>query len=343
MTDQNKLSKDLSLVVGGSGRKIYDTAQQLVKSGELDPSMALTRSNQFSAPFDYLFIEEGFNIREKLNPERIRFFADTYKAGGYLPALEVIPTNGRFKVMDGHHRYRAAELAISEGAKIARLDLIMFEGDENQAVLRMMNAAEGERLTALDKAGGYKRLLNQGMSLEEIAEARKQSPLQIKKMLMLANAPIAVKNAVRDGQIAPTAAIDILVECEKTGANPSEVLKGAMAHAQQNGKVRATPKSINAATKKPRPLPRKHVESAIGTILGSTFTHQLRSALPSELVAGDAAEIEIKLPAHIGRDLLSALDELEKFKAKVAESEAATKAPGQTENLGEATSAAHSE
>ena len=168
---QEQNNRDISKVVGGSARTIYESAQAQVKSGELDPSLGLSRSNQFSAPFDYLFVQEGFNIRERLNEARIRMFAESYKAGKFVPALEVIPKEGRFQILDGHHRYYGAKIAIEEGALLARLDLVIFEGDEREAILRMMNAADSERLTALDKASGYLRLRRAGMTVEEIAEA----------------------------------------------------------------------------------------------------------------------------------------------------------------------------
>jgi len=313
---QEQNNRDISKVVGGSARSIYESAQAQVKSGELDPSLGLSRSNQFSAPFDYLFVQEGFNIRERLNEARIRMFAESYKAGKFVPALEVIPKEGRFQILDGHHRYYGAKIAIEEGALLARLDLVIFEGDEREAILRMMNAADSERLTALDKASGYLRLRRAGMTVEEIAEARNQSALQIKKMLLLANAPVEIKDAVRSDRIKASPAIEILSECERTGKNPVQLLNAAIQASVELGKGTVTPKAIKSATKKPKALPRKHVEKAITTLMSSSFTTQLRSAVPADVKPDDDGMVELKLPATELQELLAALEELEKAKAK---------------------------
>ncbi len=315
-TTQEQASRDISNVIGGSARTIYESAQKQVNDGKLDKSMGLSRSNQFSAPFDYLFVQEGFNIRERLNEARIRMFAECYKAGKFVPAMEVIPKEGRFQILDGHHRYYGAKIAIEEGALIARLDLVIFEGDEREAILRMMNAADSERLTALDKASGYLRLRRAGMTVEEIAEARNQSPLQIKKMLLLANAPVEIKEAVRTDRIKASPAIEILSECERTGKNPVQLLNAAIQASVELGKGTVTPKAIKSATKKPKALPRKHVERAITTLMSSTFTTQLRNAVPADVKPDDNGMVELKLPATDLKDLLAALEELEKAKAK---------------------------
>lgn len=311
-------SRDVSIIEGGSARRIYENTQSAIKDGKLAPDLSISRTNAFSSPFEFLFVVEGFNIREGLNTDKIRMFADRYKEGKFVPPLEVMPKAGRFQVLDGHHRYFAAELAISEGAVLARLDLQIFEGDEREAVLRMIESTESEQLSPIEKAVAYKRLKTQGMTVEEIATARKQTPLQISKMIMLANAPVRVKEAVRLGQISPTTAMDILVECEKTGQDATKVLEAAIIHAKSVGKERVTPKSVKAVSTKPKALPRKHVDTAIGTLLGSTFATQLRSALPVDAEAKDDDVVELKLPAALGRDLLAALEELEKFKAAQA-------------------------
>lgn len=313
---QPTTNRDISEVVGGSARTIYESSQKLVHEGKLDKSKSLSRTNQFHAPFDYLYVQEGFNIREKLNPARIRMFAECYKAGKFVPALVVIPKNGRFQVLDGHHRYYGAKIAIEEGAQLARLDLEIFEGDERDAILRMMNAAESERLTALDKASGYLRLRRSGMTVEEIAEARNQSTLQIKKMLLLANAPVEIKDAVRELRIKASPAIELLSECERTGKDPVALLNAAMQASVELGKGSVTPKAIKTASNKPKPLPRKHVDKAITTLMSSAFTTQLRNAVPADVKPDDNGMVELKLPATDLMELLAALEELEKAKAK---------------------------
>lgn len=115
-----------------------------------------------------------------------------------------------------------------------------------------------------------------------------------------------------------TAVIDILIDCEKTGADASVMVDQALANAASSGKARATAKHVKgSSTPKAKPLPRKHVDSAIGTLLNSNFADQLRSALPAEVADGESGEVEVKIPASMGRDLLAALEEL--FKAKAAQ------------------------
>lgn len=197
-------------------------------------------------------------------------------------------------------------------------------------MLRMINSAEGERLTALEKAGAYQRLRNQGMTVEEIATARGQSALQISKVLKLATAPLRVKQVVREGLMSATAAIDILIDCEKTGADASATVDQALATAASSGKVRATAKHVKSGSgSKTKPLPRKHVESAIGTLLNSNFADQLRSALPADDAEGESGDVAVKIPASMGRDLLAALEEL--YKAKAAQTDTEEASAGDTQ------------
>lgn len=321
MTEQKKLSKDISTITGNSARQIYEQSQAKIRSGELDPTLALSRKNQISAPYDYLYVLPGFNLREKLNPKRIRRYADLYKKGAKMPALVVFAKSGRFMVIDGHHRYEAIGLAISEGALIERVEIIEFDGSEADALIFMYDAADGERLTAIEKAKGYQRLLDQGLTLEEIAIARDQSQLQIKQMLMLWNAPEVIKDAVRANKVSATAVIHLLIECQRNKTDPVEIIAASIEKAAAAGKTKATAKTFRETVNKPRPLPKKHVTAAIGSLMQSSITTQLRTALPAieDGTQGSKEPISITLPADVGRDLLAALEQLEKAKERQAE------------------------
>lgn len=319
MTTEHQTKLDLlAPVTGHTARKMYEQAQEAIKKGELPAEMGITRNNSFLAPLEYLYVVDGYNVREELKDKKIRMFADRYKLGLYVPPIEVRAINGRFQVIEGHHRYHGAHLAKEEGASLARLSLVIFEGDENEAILRMMNSAEGEKLSPLEIAGGYKRLINQGMTEKEIAAARQQSTIQIVKMLKLANASLAVKALIRDGSISATRAIEIIEDCERDGGDPVAIMKDDIAFAKSQGKERATKKHSATARSKPKALPRKHVESAISTLLESNLAQQLRDSLPAEDAENADSDLPVTFKASEARQLLAALEEMNKFKAEAA-------------------------
>ncbi|RQH06601.1 ParB/RepB/Spo0J family partition protein [Paraburkholderia dinghuensis] len=186
----------------------------------------IKEDRSYKIPLDLLEEEEGYNPRDYDSPEcveKIRAFADAYKAGRYVPPIEFRVMNGHVLVVEGHQRRRGALLARSEGAEIPWLFGFPFTGDDNDRDARVFTAEDGLKHTPLGLAVVIQRMKNRGLANREIAERIARTPQLVEQYLVLARIPSEAKTMVADGQVDAQAAIALF---RKHGDNLVQVLKG---------------------------------------------------------------------------------------------------------------------
>jgi ParB/RepB/Spo0J family partition protein len=181
--------------------------------------------------------QPGFNLRDEQAvdengetfAEGIERFAEYIAAGGTYPPIEIrIRDEGGVWVVDGHRRRRAVMRAMEMGAPLADkngdvwMQVIAFEGNDVDRLTRIMTSNESRKLTDLERAAGYKRLAAFGLSSSDIAAKVSRSRPHVEQMLILANANHDVHQAVREGRISATAAIELV---RKEGENAGAVIK----------------------------------------------------------------------------------------------------------------------
>lgn len=159
--------------------------------------------------------QEGFNPR---NYERedvaqhIRHFADAYKRGEDLGALEVVVIDGVVYVREGHCRRRGRLLAISEGAVLGRLVVKELKGDETEGDFRILSSQNGLKLSAVERAIIYRRLINRGTSINELAIRENMTVVAVRNCLAVYDLPLSLKNSIEDGVITMTLALELFSE-----------------------------------------------------------------------------------------------------------------------------------
>ncbi|MBB4126268.1 ParB/RepB/Spo0J family partition protein [Xanthomonas translucens] len=248
--------------------------------------------------------EPGFNLRDEQAvdadgvsfEESIKQLADYIRAGGILPPLEVRPrAEGGVFLVDGHRRWRAYQLVKDEIADAKGelwLSVVQFVGNDAHRTARIITSQQGRKLSALELARGYARLAAFDWSPEDIAARVGKTRQHVDQMLILARANSDVQILVREGAVAPTAAIETV---RHHGEEAGAVLAAAVAKAKAVGKHRATTSAI-----KGKALPRKIVTAL------NDITAQIDKAVPenlrAQLQAGDLTEIT--LPAEIIKQLL---------------------------------------
>ncbi|MDQ4172605.1 DUF4406 domain-containing protein [Pseudomonas aeruginosa] len=137
--------------------------KQMIKDGDLK------RADAMKARLEDLHEEPGFNLRaegEDLE-QSIADLADYLHQGGIVPALEVRPREeGGMWVVDGHRRRRAYLKLDAEG-RLPRdpngefwVPIVAFAGNDAERVLRVITSQEGRKLSPLELAHGYKRLMD---------------------------------------------------------------------------------------------------------------------------------------------------------------------------------------
>ncbi|CNI68499.1 DNA-binding protein [Yersinia frederiksenii] len=198
----------------------------------------ITTTKAYLVPYSELYIEDGYNIRDEIDNNQVEELAQAYKDSDYVPPLvvEVMPDN-RKKIIDGHHRYLAAGLAIDRGLALLRLPCTDAPESEADKIVLMMKSSQGKNITALERAKGFVKLKKLGWTNEEIAQKFKRSISDIVLMFDLAECPDEIKVMVKDNTISYANAVELV---RKHGVNAIEEAQSALNTAKEAGKKKIT-------------------------------------------------------------------------------------------------------
>ena len=187
----------------------------------------------YNVPRNLLYVEDGFNIRD-IDQEHVAAIRAAYDAGEYLPPLLVKDMgDGRFKVIDGHHRYHAGE------GIVERFECKDFIGSDADSVAMMVTSSQGRQLSTTERATAYLRLHRLGFTYDEIASKCKRSRGDVDNHMTLALADNRVFKHVQDGKISMNEANQLI---RKKGEKAVEIIDKAVTKAVESGakKVKAT-------------------------------------------------------------------------------------------------------
>lgn len=257
--------------------------KQMIKDGEL------RRADAMKARLEDLHEEPGFNLRAENEDleQSIAELAEFIYQGGQVPPLEVRPREeGGMWVVDGHRRRRAylkldAEKRLPRDPKDkqAWIAITAFAGNDAERVLRVITSQEGRKLTQLELAEGYKRLVAFGWSNEQIAKKMGRTRQHVDQVMLIGNANTDVQRMVASGEVAATtAAKAVRLHGEKAGKVLGEKLK----QVQAAGGSKVTPKTI----REPQ-VPRALLDEMhkLCKSISDSFPSQVRAAI------GEGAEV----------------------------------------------------
>ncbi len=174
-------------------------------------------------PLDLL--EPGpFQPRGGMDHEALAELADSIRARGILQPLLARPhpnASGRFQIIAGERRWRAAALAGMHEAPT----LIRELTDIDAAAAALVENLQRQDLNPIEEAEGYNRLLDDfGMTQEVLARSVGKSRPHISNTLRLLNLPALVLLAVRDGTVTAGHARALLAH-----PSPEQALKTVLA------------------------------------------------------------------------------------------------------------------
>lgn len=193
------------------------TISNAYKDTELREQYGMKATKTFTVKLSALYIEDEFNVREELDSEHISGIAEAYRNGLPVPPPVVQVTERGLKVIDGHHRYCAAL-----EAKVERLEVKSFDGDEAEAVKLMVVSSQGKNLNPVERAKAYQRLIDQGLSQDAIAKQLGRSKKDVSNHLTLIQASPRIVEAVRTGQLGYAAAVEELNRNPESGEQKIE-------------------------------------------------------------------------------------------------------------------------
>lgn len=206
-----------------------------------DTREGIAVNKTFMVPFDKLYVEEGYNIRD-IDQAHVEEFAESFAAGEYLPAMTVEVTARGVKILDGHHRYHGAKLAIERGHEVLRIECKDFVGSEADKIAFMVNSSQGKQLSPVERANAYLRLKNQGWTNEEIAKKVKRSVSDVQQHLSLSGCAPEILDKINNRQMSYATGIEL----QRThGANAGIAADEAMEKALKEGRSKVT-KAVTA-------------------------------------------------------------------------------------------------
>ncbi len=307
-------------------------------AGSIEPAMKAAEAKStklFNVPIAKIKPIPGFNVRVDSPDYRAHrdMLVQSMRANGYdrTKALAgYVAKEGDENVIyvtDGHTRLDAA--SILAGEKV--------EGFDNLPVLVRSPAPSltdltialhtnntGRPLTPFELGVVVKRLLREeGADKKAIAERLAVTPRYLDDVLLLVNAPKKVRDAVLDGAVSSTFAIQTV---RKAGDKPEAavaVIENAVTKAKAAGKTKATAKDAGPKMKKVK----ANVSVAEGTDMKEivkAVAAAVRQAIPAS-VDGDGDDA-IKL-ASVDGSIAIVIEVPVPEKAKPAPKKTATKKP----------------
>ena len=174
---QKGLGKGLDALIGSSG-----SAQQ-------------DRVNEISI---YLIDNNSSQPRKSFDDEKLSELAESIKNYGVVQPIVVKENNGRYVIVAGERRFRAARLA-----GLTKVPVIIRDFDEKELLeVSLIENIQRENLNPIEEALAIKNLIdNYDITQEEAAERLSKSRPAVANSLRLLNLPEKVQDYVKDGKI----------------------------------------------------------------------------------------------------------------------------------------------
>ena len=261
--------------------------------------LASTKGGLIWVMVEDLLVLEGFNPRtpsDKLKAH-IRALADSIKENGFFehkPISCMGALRGKKPVLyvhDGHCRLEAVKLAISEGAEINELPVVIKDRScsEEEVLVGMVNSNDqGLEFSVLELAIVCRRLRGFGWDTARIASKITKTVDYVAKLLILAGAPQPIRVMVEQGLVSAALATNALV---RHGEQAVAVLQQGIDTAKAQGQSKLTPRHMPEQVRR-----RAMVKAAprMVTALHRVVQHPGFKDMPAdlrELVAGLLKEV----------------------------------------------------
>ncbi len=145
-----------------------------------------------------IYANEG-QPRKYFDSEKIQELANSISTHGILqPIIVKNDSSGKYKIVAGERRYRAAKIA-----QLREIPVIVKDFDEKELFeVALIENIQRDELSAIEEAEGYQKLINDhGYTQSEIASVIGKSRSHIANLLRLNQLPESVKNMVNDGSL----------------------------------------------------------------------------------------------------------------------------------------------
>ena len=173
------LGRGLDALLGGARVEVAAERMRVVSVGALAPG--------------------SFQPRKDMDPARLRELADSISAQGVVQPVVVREAEpGRYEIIAGERRWRAAQLA-----GLAEVPVIVKKvSDQAALAIALIENIQREDLNALEEAEALRRLLDEyRMTHQQLADAVGKSRASVSNLLRLNDLCPEVKLLVGSGQL----------------------------------------------------------------------------------------------------------------------------------------------
>lgn len=196
----------------------------------------------------------NFNARVKNEKyaARVEEIANSMLLEGYKqnhPLAGYVAKEGNTNVIylyAGHTRFDAVKLAVSRGANIVKVPMVIapIGTSVEDLTVDLVTGNNGERLTAFEVGIVCKRLIGYNWSPTEIAMKLNMKEPAVNDLLLLMSAPKFIRDLVQSDTVSASEAIKML---HKYGSKAVEVMQKSLERAQAAGKSKITAKHVPGA------------------------------------------------------------------------------------------------
>jgi len=159
--------------------------------------------------------------RRVFDEEALAELADSIRARGVIQPIVVRPHDGRFQIVAGERRWRAAQKA-----RLHEVPAIVRDFDDAETLeIALIENIQRRDLNAIEEAQGYRRLVEDyGHTQEELGKLVHKSRSHVANLLRLLDLPAAVQDLVGAGKLSMGHA-RALIPAEDPEALAEEVVK----------------------------------------------------------------------------------------------------------------------
>ena len=181
MTKHKGLGRGLDALLGGGAERKSDDADVLreIALGSLRPGR--------------------YQPRTRMDEASLAELADSIRARGVIQPIVARPVeDGRYEILAGERRWRAARLAGLE-----RIPVVVREVPDEAALgIGLIENIQREDLNPIEEASGLKRLIDEfKLTHDEVARAIGRSRVGVTNLLRLLDLSAAVQAMVQDGKL----------------------------------------------------------------------------------------------------------------------------------------------
>lgn len=187
------------MVARGLGRGFESLIPTELVDDEFDPTsdqdLATSRMTEIKVSE---IVRDEEQPRQKFNQEELEALAASIKEHGILQPLVVTREDGKYKIVAGERRWRAAKLAGLETVPT----IVRTLDAQNRLELSIIENAQREDLNAIELATAYAKLKTQfNLNDKEIAKRVGRSETGVKNTMRLLALPDSAKKAMMENNL----------------------------------------------------------------------------------------------------------------------------------------------